>query len=805
MNGDGKIDLISANSSDGYTNGNTLTVLTNNGTGGYVFSSSPVVGAAPYSVAAADVNGDGWVDLISANNGTNTLSVLTNNRSGGFVLAATITVGNNPISVTAADVNGDGKVDLISANEIGGTLSVLTNSGSGSFVTAGTYYVGGLPLSVTAADVNGDGKPDIICANGSTLVVMTNNGNGGFALSSTLGGALNGGLQSVIAADVNGDGWVDLIYGNYFSNTVSVFTNDQHGSFALAATLIVGNAPLSITAADVNGDGRLDIICANANLSLSVLVNASTFTPSGSLRVNLAPAGAVSAGAQWQADGGAWQNSGSAAYHLSGGSHIVAFSAVFGWTSPTNQTAFIYTNQITTITGSYVQQLGSLQVNLAPSDAVSAGAQWQVDGGAWQNSGTTVSGVSVGNDVVTFNTITGWTSPVSQLVAINVNQTTTTTGSYVEQFGSLQVDISPAGAVNGGAQWQVDAGAWQDSGATVSGLTLGNHTLSFLMVPGWGTPDSQIITVNFSETTITTAAYLVPSTAKATATMTNGFVVAVALSDTGIGYTNTPLVRIIGGGGSGAQAFAVVSNGVVVSIVVTNAGFGYTNAPVVVIDPPFIPNPVLDIAPMSFLAFSNLTVGGSYQLQRSVAWYWTNQPASFTATDALYTQMVAGVAGGGDYRLALNPTPTQAFATPEVVNGFVVGAIVTSGGSGYVTPPAVSILGGGGTNATALAQISGGVVTNIFITNAGFGYTNTPTLRIGQPPAAALSPAVLPVMRVDSASLAPYDNYQIQFMPALGGTWRDWAGGLFTPTDVTNSQFLFITNDLGFFRLLFVP
>jgi sugar lactone lactonase YvrE len=300
--------------------------------------------------------------------------------------------------------------------------------------------------------------------------------------------------------------------------------------------------------------------------------------------------------------------------------------------------------------------------------------------------------------------------------------------------------------------------------------------------------------------------FILPTpTAIGLAMLTNGFVVGVNIIDGGSGYTNTPLVRLIGGGGSGAQAFAVVSNGVVTGIIVTNAGIGYTNAPVVVIEPPFIPNPVLGIAPMSFLAFSNLTVGGSYQLQRAVAWYWTNQPVSFTATDVIYTQMVAGVAGGGDYRLALNPAPTQAFATPEVVNGFVVGATVTSGGSGYVTSPAVKIVGGGGTNATAVAQISGGVVTSISMTSAGFGYTNTPTVRIAQPPAAAVSPAVLPVMRVDSASLAPLHNYQIQFKPDIFGTWVDWNGGLFSPTDVTNSQFLFITNGLGFFRLQFVP
>jgi Concanavalin A-like lectin/glucanases superfamily len=296
-----------------------------------------------------------------------------------------------------------------------------------------------------------------------------------------------------------------------------------------------------------------------------------------------------------------------------------------------------------------------------------------------------------------------------------------------------------------------------------------------------------------------------PQLATATATLVDGFVVAATATDSGYGYTNTPQVRFIGGGGSGAKAVAVVSNGVVVGITITDAGIDYTNAPLVVIEPPFIPNPVLSIAPMSFLSFSNLSVGGVYQMQQSVAWYWSNQPVSFTATNALYTQMVAEVAGSGEYRLALSPVPVQAFATPQVVNGFVVGATVTSGGSGYATSPAVTIVGGGGSNATAVAKISGGVVTNITITDAGIGYTNTPTVEIAQPPAAAVSPTVLPVMRLDSTKLSPYDNYQIQFEPVLAGAWSNWDGGLFSPTAVTNSQYLFITNSVGFFRLQYVP
>ena len=294
------------------------------------------------------------------------------------------------------------------------------------------------------------------------------------------------------------------------------------------------------------------------------------------------------------------------------------------------------------------------------------------------------------------------------------------------------------------------------------------------------------------------------SAARGSAVIANGFLIGVNLIDGGYGYTNTPSVRILGGGGSGAQAVALVSNGVVTAISVLDAGHGYTSTPVVVIDPPFIPSPALSIAPMSFLTFSNLTKGGAYQLQRSMGWYWANQLLSFTTTGSVWTQMVAGTVGSTDYRLALSPAPSQAFATAQVVNGFLVGATVTSGGSGYGTSPALSIVGGGGTNATAVSYVTGGVVTGIQITSAGIGYTNTPTIRIAAPPAAALSPTVQPVMRLDAASLAPYDNYQVQYKTDLGSAWGNW-GGTFAPTSVTNSQYLFISDESGFFRVQHVP
>ncbi len=291
VNGDGRVDLITANFS-----ASTLTVLTNNGNGGYTNSGTYFVGPNPVAVMAADVNGDGRPDLIAAVHGNNTLVIYTNNGSGGFVTNAAYSSGSGPVFASViTNVDGLGHTAIICANQNANTLLVLTNNGgTGVFGSNATYTVGAFPSTILTVEINGDGKLDLVTANstGNSMTVLTNNGAGIFGLYATVPATgVGSGQSSIAAADINGDGRMDLISANSAS-LVMVQTNNGAGGFGLYGSYPAGANAHSVVAADVNNDGRMDLICANDSAgSLTVLLNAGngTFVTSGTLSVGASP------------------------------------------------------------------------------------------------------------------------------------------------------------------------------------------------------------------------------------------------------------------------------------------------------------------------------------------------------------------------------------------------------------------------------------------------------------------------------------------------------------------------------------
>jgi len=241
VNGDGKPDLVVTNRcADANCQNGTVAVLLANGDGTFQTAVAYSSGGWYTSlVAVADVNGDGKPDLAVANtciesssncpNGA--VGVLLGNGDGTFQTAVNYGSGGwYTYSVAVADVNGDGKADLLLANEfpIGdyddGEAAVLLGNGDGTFQTAATYLSGGsAATSVAVADVNGDGKPDLVVANcgasgtntcqKGTVGVLLGNGDGTFQTAVAYS---SGGFQaySVAVTDVNGDGKPDLLVAN---------------------------------------------------------------------------------------------------------------------------------------------------------------------------------------------------------------------------------------------------------------------------------------------------------------------------------------------------------------------------------------------------------------------------------------------------------------------------------------------------------------------------------------------------------------------------------------------------------------
>ena len=274
LNGDGKIDLVVTNYQDG-----DVSVLLGNGDGTFQTAVNYAAGTSPQSVAVGDFNGDGKADLAIANRVDNDVSVLLGNGDGTFQPALNYGTGSNPCAVVVGDFNGDGKVDLAVTNNSDNDISVLLGNGDGTFQPAANYATGSGPYAIVVGDFNGDSKLDLAVTNfnSDNISVLLGNGDGTFRLAVNYGNGFN--PQSIVAGDFNGDGKLDLAVANACSNSncphgsVSVFLGNGDGTFSVAVNYDVGSDPLPIVIGDFNGDSKLDLAVANGgDNTVSVLL-----------------------------------------------------------------------------------------------------------------------------------------------------------------------------------------------------------------------------------------------------------------------------------------------------------------------------------------------------------------------------------------------------------------------------------------------------------------------------------------------------------------------------------------------------
>jgi hypothetical protein len=286
LNGDGKLDVVTFNNETAPD----FSVYQNTSTTGTVsFNTEVNFYACSYNtpgnggVCIADLDADGKPEIISANGFGDSVTVLRNlNASAGatittstFASAVKFSVPGKPNWVNAADIDGDGKVDLVTSNESANTISVLRNTtvGSISFASPVSYATASAPNNFRIGDIDLDGKPDIAVANnsGAGMYIFRNTSTSGtvsFAAGVNFSTNTSSNPRDICITDLNGDGLPDVAVLCPGADKISVFENQSTpgtiSSSSLAAKddffMETGTSPRALTAGDVDGDGKPDFI-----------------------------------------------------------------------------------------------------------------------------------------------------------------------------------------------------------------------------------------------------------------------------------------------------------------------------------------------------------------------------------------------------------------------------------------------------------------------------------------------------------------------------------------------------------------
>jgi hypothetical protein len=265
FNEDGTLDLAVANSIS-----DNVSVMLGNGDGTFQPAVDYVTGTSPYSVAVSDFNRDGAADLAVANNGGATdgnVSVLLGNGDGTFQTAIGVPAGRRPHSVAVGDFNRDGATDLAVADARSNTVLVLLGNGDGTFQPELTFGTGSGPFSIAVGDLNGDTVPDLAVANSVSysVSVLLGNGDGSFGIAQNFHTGPH--PFSVKVGDFNADGSADLVVVNLGDSVtkplhgwVSVLLGNGTGTFEVGARYAAGTSPRAVAIADFNGDGHVDLV-----------------------------------------------------------------------------------------------------------------------------------------------------------------------------------------------------------------------------------------------------------------------------------------------------------------------------------------------------------------------------------------------------------------------------------------------------------------------------------------------------------------------------------------------------------------
>jgi len=261
---DGDLDVITGN-----TAGGGAWIYLNDGAGHFLETAQVAAGAHTTALALGDVDRDGDLDLVVGNLGVRGESNrLFTNDGHGRLRDTGLRFGSlETRSLLLADVDGDGDLDLITADARGEALLWL-GDGRGGFAAAGACLRQGRLSGLAGGDLDGDGDLDLWAASddGTGSRVWRNDGRGAFTDSGQRLGLLH--ATSVRLADVDGDGDPDAVT-TALGVPPTLWSNDGAGTFAAADLVLpAGN---TIALGDLDLDGEVDLVLSDGNGRVQVL------------------------------------------------------------------------------------------------------------------------------------------------------------------------------------------------------------------------------------------------------------------------------------------------------------------------------------------------------------------------------------------------------------------------------------------------------------------------------------------------------------------------------------------------------